>query len=157
MIGPLCMPVHSTEKEPGAWVPMAIFDERVARRNHGQQTLDTLRERGGLGYCEMAAIIEGVYRTTMSRDEAKRFVGKYVNRWLSGGSVGNVTEALHFMGGECEEVRFSDGRTLCFLHNPQMPSQGVCRTREEAKALGEELCRRWNAKPAPGSRVDVEG
>lgn len=57
-------------------------------------------------------------------------------------------QKLHYIGGECEEVRFESGRTLVHLFNPQQPrSGGVCPTRDNAAMLGRELVRRWNAYP----------
>lgn len=55
----LTMKVHSSFKESGfpKEVPMQIFNEEWAQRNHGQ-SLDYLNERGGLSPNEMLAIIE---------------------------------------------------------------------------------------------------
>lgn len=68
-------------------------------------------------------------------------------------------DTLHFMGGECAEVRFGYGKTLVYLHNPQRPRSGsVCPCPENARALGRELARRWNARQAlkaiAATRVD---
>jgi len=39
-------------------VSMELLDEETAKRNHGGQTLQRLAERGGLGPCEMLAVME---------------------------------------------------------------------------------------------------
>lgn len=54
------MPIHPDDiKLPNCpqRVPMALLEETVAYRNHGQ-TLKRLKERGGLGVKEVLSIIE---------------------------------------------------------------------------------------------------
>jgi hypothetical protein len=42
------------------WVPWELLEphEEWALRNHGRQSLETLASRGGLGPCEMVAVLE---------------------------------------------------------------------------------------------------
>lgn len=55
-------------------------------------------------------------------------------------------QSLHYMGGECEEVRFDSGKTLLYLFNPQRPrTGGVCPARDNAQMLAMEIVKRWNA------------
>lgn len=51
------MPVLGDDKKYLAQVPMDILNEEWAQKNHSQ-SLARLKERGGLCFSEMAAIIE---------------------------------------------------------------------------------------------------
>lgn len=52
-------------------VPLAVVvaHERQAQRNHGQ-TVQRLKERGGLAWCELAAVLEDRDWRRMDQDEA---------------------------------------------------------------------------------------
>lgn len=47
-------------------------DRRQAERNHGGQSLERLRERGGVSWCELAAILSNRPHRRMDQEAARR-------------------------------------------------------------------------------------
>ena len=74
MTKPFGMPVMG---ERGSAQLIVYFEATAADRaqamsNHGQQTLERLRERGGVSWCELAAILSHRYWHRMDQDAARR-------------------------------------------------------------------------------------
>lgn len=57
-------------------------DRKQAQRNHGQ-TLERLHERGGMSWCEMAAILEHREYRSMDIDKAEARVHEILQQRLS--------------------------------------------------------------------------
>jgi hypothetical protein len=70
---PTGMPVGNKPAFANDVFPFSLFNEEQARRNHGQ-SLRRLAERGGLSWCEAAAIIERREWRAMDDAEAERIV-----------------------------------------------------------------------------------
>lgn len=67
------MPVGNRAGFENERFPFSLFSEEWAQRNHGQ-SLSRLAERGGLGWCEAAAIIERREWRRMDAAEAEAVV-----------------------------------------------------------------------------------
>lgn len=77
MSGPFRMPILPPLSERGG-ARLAVYfeptkaDREQAERNHGGQSLERLRERGGVSWCELAAILSNRPHSRMDQNEARR-------------------------------------------------------------------------------------
>ncbi len=71
------------ESNPPEYIPYEILipHEAQALKNHSNQTLERLAERGGLGWTEILAILEDRDFQKMDASQAREQVLRYVALW----------------------------------------------------------------------------